>query len=105
MPDRKFHINLVIDCDIILDEEVINRVDDEWRSQFYHLTSAHDIAGHIAYNLVVNNLRLSQLDGWADMKDLQAVIISDEVSELSSEEINSILGGKNEGKANDYSYR
>ena len=87
MADRKFRVKLVIDCDIILDEEVINRVDDEWRSQFYSLTSANDIAEHIAYNLVVNNARLSQLDGWADMKDLQAAIISDSVSELSSEEI------------------
>ena len=87
MADRKFRVKLVIDCDIILDEEVINRVDDEWRSQFYSLTSANDIAEHIAYNLVVNNARLSQLDGWADMKDLQAAIISDSVSELSSEEL------------------
>ena len=87
MADRKFHIIMEIDCDIILDEEVINRVDDEWRTQFYNLTSANEIAGHIAYNLVVNNFRLSQLDGWADMKDLQAAIISDDVSELSSEEI------------------
>lgn len=87
MADRKFHISMRIECDIILDEEVINRVDDEWRSQFYNLTSAKEIAEHIAYNLVANNFRLSQLDGWADMKDLQAAIISDDVSELSSEEI------------------
>lgn len=87
MADRKFRISMTIDCDIILDEDVINRVDDEWRSQFYNLTSANDVAEHIAYNLVVNNARLSQLDGWADMKDLQAAIISDSVSELSSEEI------------------
>ena len=87
MTDRKFRVKLVIDCDIVLDEAVINRVDDEWRSQFYNLTSAGDVAEHIAYNLVVNNTRLSQLDGWADMKDLQAAIISDSVSELSSEEV------------------
>ena len=87
MADRKFRVKLVIDCDIILDEAVINRVDDEWRSQFYNLTSASDVAEHIAYNLVVNNARLSQLDGWADMKDLQAAIISDSVSDLSSEEV------------------
>lgn len=87
MADRKFHVSMRIECDIILDEAVINPVDDEWRSQFYNLTSACDVAEHIAYNLVANNARLSQLDGWADMKDSQAVIISDSVDELSSEEI------------------
>ncbi len=87
MADRKFHVSMRIECDIILDEEVINRVDDEWRSNFYNLTSASDVAEHIAYNLVVNNFRLSHLDGWADMKDLQAAIISDSVDDLSSEEV------------------
>jgi hypothetical protein len=38
---------------------------DEWRSQFYHVTSAEDVAEHLAYNMA-RELELFQLDGFAD---------------------------------------
>jgi|WetSurMetagenome_2_1015567.scaffolds.fasta_scaffold178080_2 hypothetical protein len=61
---------------IELDQRAIDTVDDLWRSQLYNLRTPEDIAAHIAYNMVINKLRLSQMDGWADMPDSYARIIS-----------------------------
>ncbi len=69
---KKFLVTWTVECELELDDEVINRVDDEWRKALYDLRNESDIAEHIAYNLVMNNARLSQLDGWADMNDSQA---------------------------------
>lgn len=63
-----------------LDEKVINVVDDEWRSRLYNLETPEDIAGHIAYNLV-QGLRLSQLDGWADQPDENARIVQNNIED------------------------
>lgn len=69
------------DCDeeleygvIELDQEVIDRVNDEWRSRFYKLHTPEDVASHIARNLAIG-LRLHQLDGWADLSDDMAELI------------------------------
>ena len=43
----------------------------------YNLHSEEDIAGHIAYNLIVNKISLSRMDGWADMDDELAKIIEE----------------------------
>jgi len=59
----------------VLGDDVISRVDDEWRSVLYDLHSPTDIAKHIAYNLVINHVHLSMLDGWADLPDSSAQIV------------------------------
>lgn len=58
-----------------LDQIVIDAVTEEWRSMFYNLHTPKQIAEHIAYNLIVNNARLTQLDGWANLSDDMAVLI------------------------------
>ena len=67
----QFNTSVVID----IAPEVINAVDDKWRSQFYQLKTPEDIAEHIAYNMIINNAKLSQLDGWADKSDSKSKII------------------------------
>lgn len=62
------------DVEIELADEVINVVDDEWRKQLYDLHGAEEIAVHIGYNMVINNAKLSELDGWADQLDKNAKI-------------------------------
>ena len=62
---------------IELDDQVIDVVDDEWRSHLYNLRNPKEIAEHIAYNFVFNNGRLSMLDGWADQPDTNARIIDE----------------------------
>jgi hypothetical protein len=81
MPKRKFEIQFEIDGEEIdtgiieLDQKVIDVVNDEWRSFFYNLYTPEEIAAHIGYNLVINNAKLSDLDGWADLSDNLARVI------------------------------
>jgi len=78
------------DAIIELDQTVIDVVDDDWRASLYPLYTPADIAEHIAYNLIVNNARLTELDGWANLSDDMARVIQypDEVyDELDAEEI------------------
>jgi hypothetical protein len=69
------------DCDgyavIELDDAVIEAVDDEFRRYLYPLYTAEDVARHVCANLVLNNARLSQLDGWADQSDSNAIVIEE----------------------------
>jgi hypothetical protein len=78
---RKFEVSFEIGFDEIdsgvieLDQKVIDAVTDEWRSMFYKLNTPEEIAAHIAYNMVINNAKLSDLDGWADQPDELAKMI------------------------------
>jgi hypothetical protein len=80
-------VTFIVTAEIALDEKVISVVDDEWRGTFYNLHDIEDIAEHIAYNMVKNEVRLSQIDGWADQPDENAKLLGeewhlDEVEEL-----------------------
>ena len=77
MSKRSFEVSFEFDAMIELDDNVIDVVDDEWRSQLYDLHTPEDIAEHIAFNLVINNGKLSSLDGWADQPDDNAKLIDD----------------------------
>lgn len=61
--------------EIELDDAVIANVDDSWKRTFYNFTSEHEIVDHIAFNMVVNELKLSQIDGFANLSDDLARII------------------------------
>lgn len=50
-----------------------------WRADFYNLEDETAVLEHLAWNLVVNGARLSQLDGWADRDDSDAVVVRMEV--------------------------
>lgn len=55
---------------IELDDKVMSAVDDNWREVFYpSLTTPQKIAEHIAFNMIVNDLKLSGIDGFADLSD------------------------------------
>jgi hypothetical protein len=58
-----------------LDEAVITAVDDDWRSALYPLETPEEIAEHIAANMILGNLTLNQMDGWADQPATNAKII------------------------------
>lgn len=75
MAKRRFNVTLTGYAYIELDDDVIDVVDEEWRGCFYNLHSAEQIAQHIAYNLIVNEVPLSILDGWADQPDSNARIL------------------------------
>ena len=58
-----------------LDEQVIDAVDDEWREYLYQLDTPEEIAAHVGYNLIVNRIPLSMMDGWADQPDKNARVL------------------------------
>ena len=60
---------------ITIDQSVIDAVDDNWRLHLYNLNTPEEIAEHIGFNMLENHLRLSQLDGWADMSDSMARVV------------------------------
>ena len=60
---------------IELDKQVIDVVDDEWREYLYQLDTPEEIAAHVGYNLVINGIPLSMMDGWADQPDTNARIV------------------------------
>ena len=70
-----------------MDDSVIDVVDDEWRKDLYNLKTAEEISEHIGYNLIINDLVLSQLDGWADQPDTNAEIIFHPNWDIKSVEI------------------
>ena len=75
MTKRKFEVELNAYATLELDEAVISVVDDDWRKSLYALNTPEDIAKHIGFNMVVNQIRLSQLDGWADQPDDHARVL------------------------------
>ena len=70
-----FYHELVDTAVIELDQAVIDAVDDDWRSVLYDLHTPEEIAEHIGWNLCARNVKLSNLDGWADQPDSNARIV------------------------------
>ena len=59
---------------IELDNKVIANVDDSWRTMFYDFNTPQQVAEHIAFNMIVNDLKLSGIDGFANLPDEMATL-------------------------------
>lgn len=70
----KFKIKVIGEAVIEIDESVIKAVDQDWRDSFYPYDTPEEIAEHIGHNMLVNNLTLSQMDGFANLPDHAAVL-------------------------------
>jgi len=77
MGKKRFRVEFTGEAIIEIDDAVIGIVDDKWRSVFYDLDTIYDVAEHVAYNLIINRLSLSRMDGWADMPDELARIVEE----------------------------
>ena len=79
---RTFKVTLGIEATLVLDEDVINHVDDDFRKHLYPLNTPEEIAEHIARNMVLNGCELIQLDGWADLSNdlAKCKVIGEEIS-------------------------
>ena len=75
MSERVFELTFHGSATIALDSSVIDVVDADWRSSLYDLHGAEEIARHVGYNLVVNGLHLSSMDGWADQDNSKARVL------------------------------
>ena len=75
---REFLVEVRGDVIIRLDQSVLDVVDEDWRDQFYELWTDDEIVEHVCYNLLVNRIPLSSMDGWADQpKDRAELIVHD----------------------------
>lgn len=78
-PERKeFRVKLTCYVTLRISPTVLAGVDDGWRQTYYQLHSDEDVAQHIAYNMVVNDLSLQQIDGFADRKEREAEVFDTE---------------------------
>jgi hypothetical protein len=84
MTTKKFEVKIVDQDDedrgtpaiLEADQQVFDVVDDEWRRSLYPLHTNEEIAEHVAYNLIVNHIGLSRMDGWADQPDSNLKFVS-----------------------------
>jgi hypothetical protein len=82
MPTQKFTVTFSIDgyeidkAVIELDQHVIEQVDDEWRETFYpSIKTPEEIAALIANEMVIHKRQLTQIDGFADLRNDMAKVI------------------------------
>lgn len=73
--DGNHNSTILFEGEIELDDIVINAVDDDWRKTFYDFNTPQQIAEHIAFNMVVNDLDLSNIDGFADLPNNLAKLL------------------------------
>lgn len=85
----RYRVVFLVESEIELSDELVKEaLTPEWASQFYRFDNPCEVAQHVAYNFLRNNAKLSQLDGFAQMKDkVDASLIDedwtlDEVSEI-----------------------
>lgn len=70
-----FEIRIVGTARLTLSDVLIASIDDGWRKQFYNLRTLKEIAEHIGFNMLANDLLLSEIDGFADRQDAEAVMV------------------------------
>lgn len=89
---KTYFVTYIVEVEIDIDDDVINAVNEEWRSKFYNLKTKNDIIDYITRNLL-GKTPLNKLDGWADKSNIQALITFndwyvDSITEIKREEGN-----------------
>jgi len=87
MAKRKFEVTFTGTAVIEIDDKVIDAVDFDWKKTFYNLTSDKQIAEHVAYNLVINDSNIADLDGFADQEEDSAKLIENVSWDIETTEI------------------
>lgn len=64
---RKFIVRIEGEIEIEVADELLKSCNtDEWREQMMAFTRDEEFVEHIAYNMVMNGLKLESIDGYAD---------------------------------------
>lgn len=90
-PKRRFLVSSLVE--ITIEERLLTDVLTEgWRQNFYALTTAEDVAGHLAYNLIQGR-QIGSLDGFADQPEDAARIVDIDVVETQELPQHELAGG------------
>lgn len=71
---RKYTVTVSKTVEILFDEKVLDQGLREDNPIFGKDVTLGMVVRHLAYNLVANDLRLSQIDGYANLKDDQVKV-------------------------------
>ena len=64
---RKFRVRFEGEVEIEVADELLKACNtDEWRDSMFQYTRDEQFVEHIAYNMVLNELKLESVDGFAD---------------------------------------
>lgn len=88
---RKFRVRFEGEVEIEVADELLKSCNtDEWRKTMFHLTRDEQFVEHIAYNMVLNDLKLHSIDGYADQPERYVVVSHGPLAadwEIEAEEI------------------
>ena len=74
---RKFTVRFEGEVEIEVDDALLKSCNtDQWREQITRFTRDEQFVAHIAYNMVMNNLRLEEIDGYADQPEDRVNLVS-----------------------------
>jgi hypothetical protein len=67
---RRFFVTVTTSATIEIDDAVFKEVlNHEWQRTFYNLKTREEVAAHVGYNLMINRIGLSIMDGFGLLAD------------------------------------
>jgi hypothetical protein len=70
MKMRKFRVRFEGEVEIEVADELLKSCNtDEWRASMFPFKRDEQFVEHIAYNMVLNDLKLGSIDGYADQPE------------------------------------
>ncbi len=72
---RRFRVSFEGEIEIEVADELLKSCNtDEWRETMFNLTRDEEFVEHIAYNMVLNDLKLENIDGYADQPKERVIV-------------------------------
>jgi len=75
---RKFEVEFTGNVTLELEQSVLDEVDESFKKNIYNLDTLEKIVQHLAYNLVINQFKLSDMDGWIYHDNSDARILEED---------------------------
>jgi len=73
---HRFEVTITTVATLELDDAVLAAVDDDWRKQMYaHIHTPEDVAEFVGFNMILRDLRLRSIDGFANLENSLASVV------------------------------
>ena len=72
---RRYRVTVTTTAVLEIDDAIFEAVDDEWRSMFYNLDTREEIGAHVGFNMLINDCKLTSIDGFANLDDKLVSIV------------------------------